>query len=121
MISVAARVRELIEAGDALNLESVGGEDVVLADSSWIGTGVFGDVTQVLVDAWPRVRQKHELTEEITSGLRTNGDPFAIGHALDAIGGSSVFELKPVVLALDLRVREASSADTAHMPPRLLP
>lgn len=103
-------VGRAIASGEAVGLRDIGGEAAVVGLAAALARSpLFGDVVDAMVREWEALADKERALAFFSDGVRTNGRHGALCHALDALARVPASELRPVVRALDLRVRDAST------------
>jgi hypothetical protein len=106
--SVEDAVRRAVEAHEDPAIDGIGGLDAVLGEADALATSRwFGDVVGALAVAGLAAGPASDF---ITDGLRRNADRNAFIHAVDALALSPPPDLRDIVLALDSRTRDRTSA-----------
>jgi hypothetical protein len=116
MSGVQAIVRAAVEAGEPLDLRSLGGEEAIYADAAALAVSVvFGDVTEILAREWRELIRPEQAEHFITVGLRENADRLVLGHAVEALAQAPLPELRAVVMALDYHARDTRESEVVRL------
>lgn len=108
MSSVEEAVRRAIAAHEDPAIDRIGGLDAVLGEADGLATSHwFGDVVGALAAADLIVGPASLF---VVDGLRRNAHRDAFIHAVDAIAACPPPDLREIILALDVRTRDQSSA-----------
>jgi hypothetical protein len=103
-------IRKVSERDESLRLEVIGGIEAVAADADSLTISPwFGDVVGAVSYAWAGLRETTTAYDFICEGLRRNPHRNALIQALDVLAAFPPPELRPVILALDDRIRDTAS------------
>ncbi|MDT8312736.1 MULTISPECIES: hypothetical protein [Roseomonas] len=113
---VEAAVRVALARGERPCLEDLGGEEAVVRETVSLSTSRDFDVVfQALVAAWADLRDRRAALDFLQLGLRSNPHQESLASALDALPGLPAADLRPVIRASEIRVRDAATPPMARM------
>lgn len=113
---VEEAIRRALIEGEPVTLDGLGGERAIAEEAASLAQScVFGDLTEAVVAAWGSLSNREVALALFVEGVRANEDHSALSHALDAMSAVPPAHLRPIVRALDGRVRNAASSALARV------
>jgi hypothetical protein len=97
-------------------LTDVGGEEGILVDSHYLARSpYFGHIVMMLSPQWRTLHRYAEIVAFVVDGLRKNEDRESLILAQQSLSEISPSNIKPIVLALESRVRDEATAEIIRM------
>ncbi|MBI5131484.1 MAG: hypothetical protein HZA66_18765 [Rhodopseudomonas palustris] len=107
MSDVAQAIMTAHSEGRSPALSELGGENSVYLANDIRENGLFGVAVSALISAWSNLSDYVAAQDFISDGLRRNRDRLALGEVVSRLASSTI-DLRPFVLALDARVKDAN-------------